>query len=104
VGGERKAIASDKTDNIQQHKADQSPGTSPRGGPNRNGETDPSEDGRKLPEEVDTLTDAVTPGRGVQAGWLNLPHKDLNPFPPVEPVALPSLMATRRCRAATDIG
>jgi hypothetical protein len=63
-----------------------------------------SGDGRKLPEEADTQTDAVTPGRGIQAGWLNLPQKDLNPFPPVEPVTLPSLMATRRCRAATDIG
>jgi len=60
--------------------------------------------GGGTPQEADTQTDAVTPGRGDQVGWLNLPQNDLNLFPPVEPIALPSLRAARRFRAATDIG
>lgn len=60
--------------------------------------------GGGTPQEADTQTDAVTPGRGDQVGWLNLPQNDLNPFPPVEPVALPSPRAVRRFRAATAIG
>jgi len=58
----------------------------------------------KLLREADTQTDAMTPGRDTQAGWLNLPQKDLNPFPPVELGTFPSREAARCCRGAADIG
>lgn len=103
-GGKRKRLRTTEQITPNNTKQIRVPGTSPRAAPNKNSENDRCRNGEKLLQEAATQTDAVTPGRSVQAGWLNLPQNDLNPFPPVEPVTLPSLRATRRCRAATDMG
>lgn len=58
----------------------------------------------EISARADTQTDAITPGRDIQAGWLNLSQKDLNPFPPAEPVTFPPHEAARRCREVADMG